>query len=324
MTTLYTFATQTGPIALSELDFNFSAPITLGSTNVLLGGAYNTLAGLTLTNPTFTTPTLGTPISGTLTNCTGYTYTNLTGTVPTWNQNTTGTAANVTGVVSVVNGGTGATNATTARTNLGLGTIATQAASSVAIDGGNINGTSVGGTTASTGKFTTLEMTSVTDASSIARNAGLSGNTTVTNQATFTTAGLTLASQTPAAGSTWRIRAYGQFTAVSSATVRTAQIACFWGTTQLVAITPTVLASTAQTTQWQVEFELVATSATAMWTTGSLMSRISSATALAIDNATPASTTISGAQTIDLRVRVSTAVASESWIIQQVTMERLE
>jgi hypothetical protein len=187
----------------------------------------------------------------------------------------------------------------------------------------NINGT-VGATTATTGKFTTLEMTSVTDASSIARNTGLSANTTVTNQATFTTAGLTLASQTPAAGSIWRIRAYGQFVAASSATVRTAQIACFWGTTQLTAITPTVLASAAQTTQWQVEFELVATSATAMWTTGSLMSRIASATALAIDNATPASTTISGAQTIDLRVRVSTAVAAESWVIQQVTMERLK
>ena len=39
---------------------------------------------------------------------------------PTLNQNTTGTAANVTGTVAVANGGTGATTAANARTNLGL------------------------------------------------------------------------------------------------------------------------------------------------------------------------------------------------------------
>ena len=38
---------------------------------------------------------------------------------PTFNQNTTGTAANVTGTVAIANGGTGATDAATALTNLG-------------------------------------------------------------------------------------------------------------------------------------------------------------------------------------------------------------
>lgn len=46
--------------------------------------------------------------------------------------------------------------AATARTNLGLGTMATQAASGVAITGGSVNGTTVGASTASTGAFTTL------------------------------------------------------------------------------------------------------------------------------------------------------------------------
>jgi hypothetical protein len=47
--------------------------------------------------------------------------------VATLNQNTTGTAANVTGTVAVINGGTGATSATVALTNLG----ATTAGSSI-------------------------------------------------------------------------------------------------------------------------------------------------------------------------------------------------
>jgi hypothetical protein len=42
--------------------------------------------------------------------------------IPTLNQNTTGTASNVTGTVAIANGGTGATTAANAATNLGLGT----------------------------------------------------------------------------------------------------------------------------------------------------------------------------------------------------------
>ena len=47
-------------------------------------------------------------------------------------------------------------NASTARTNLGLGTIATQDASSVAITGGTVNGTTIGASTPSSAEFTTL------------------------------------------------------------------------------------------------------------------------------------------------------------------------
>lgn len=43
--------------------------------------------------------------------------------VPTLNQNTTGTSSNVTGTVAVANGGTGATTAAAARTNLGATTL---------------------------------------------------------------------------------------------------------------------------------------------------------------------------------------------------------
>jgi hypothetical protein len=66
-------------------------------------------------------------------------------------------------------GGTGATTAAGARTNLGLGTMAVQNASSVAITGGTISGVSltldsldntpIGAITPSTGAFTTLSAT---------------------------------------------------------------------------------------------------------------------------------------------------------------------
>ena len=57
-------------------------------------------------------------------------------------------------------------SASTARSLLGLGTIATQDASSVAITGGTINGATVGATTAATGAFTSLSATGITTVSS--------------------------------------------------------------------------------------------------------------------------------------------------------------
>jgi hypothetical protein len=66
-------------------------------------------------------------------NVTGNVTGNLTGTVA-------GNATNVSGIVSINNGGTGATTESTARTALGLGSISTQASSDVSITGGTITG----------------------------------------------------------------------------------------------------------------------------------------------------------------------------------------
>jgi hypothetical protein len=66
-------------------------------------------------------------------NVTGNLTGNVTGTV-------SGNATNVDGTVAINNGGTGATTAANARTNLELGTIATQASNSVSITGGSIAG----------------------------------------------------------------------------------------------------------------------------------------------------------------------------------------
>jgi hypothetical protein len=68
-------------------------------------------------------------------------------------------AGTITGQVAIANGGTGASTASGARTNLGLGTIATQDASAVAITGGTIDNTPIGSTTPVAGTFTTLGST---------------------------------------------------------------------------------------------------------------------------------------------------------------------
>jgi hypothetical protein len=52
--------------------------------------------------------------------------------------------------ISLAGGGTGSTTAAGARTNLGLGSMATQSAGAVAITGGTINGVTIGGLNATT------------------------------------------------------------------------------------------------------------------------------------------------------------------------------
>jgi len=72
------------------------------SNGTFTGGTFvGSFSGGTFTSPTFVTPALGTPASGNLANCLGY------------------SAANLTGTVAVANGGTGATTAPAALTNLG-------------------------------------------------------------------------------------------------------------------------------------------------------------------------------------------------------------
>ena len=66
-------------------------------------------------------------------NVTGNVVGNVTG-------NVTGTAGTVSGIINVSNGGTGATSAAQARTNLGLSTMAEQSSSNVSITGGSITG----------------------------------------------------------------------------------------------------------------------------------------------------------------------------------------
>lgn len=66
---------------------------------------------------------------------------NLTGNVTgSFSGSLSGNASNITGIVAIENGGTNANTAASARTNLGLGTMAIQNSSSVSITGGTITG----------------------------------------------------------------------------------------------------------------------------------------------------------------------------------------
>ena len=79
--------------------------------------------------------------------------------------------ADVTGALPVANGGTGATSSADARTNLGLGNIAVQASNAINIDGGAIDGTIIGGSSAAAITGTT-----------ITANSGFTGDLTGTAQ----------------------------------------------------------------------------------------------------------------------------------------------
>lgn len=182
----------------------------------------------------------------------------------------------------------------------------------------------IGNVAPNTGSFTSLAATSLVDTSVLGRTGARSADTSIAATVTYTTGGRTLANQTAAAGTTWRVRAFGDFVAVNSATARNAQIAAFWGATQLTAISSAVVISVAQTTGWMLEFIINGTSATNLWVAGALTNRLASASISSVTTPASANVTVaSGAQTLDLRFSMSVAVAGDSWTVKGVTMERI-
>jgi hypothetical protein len=105
-----------------------------------------------------------------------------------------------TGFLASANNLSDVASTSSARTNLGLGTIATQAASSVAITGGAIDGTTIGATTASTGRFSDLTDTGLTSGRVI--YAGTGGNLVDDADFTFNGTTVTLANDASISGLT--------------------------------------------------------------------------------------------------------------------------
>jgi hypothetical protein len=175
------------------------------------------------------------------------------------------------------------------------------------------------------GQIITRPGTGTGGAAAFATNRATATAAVVNSTTVPTSGGLTLPAQTLAAGTSWRIRASGAFTAANSAVVRSAEFALSWGGTLSAAVGVIVLASVAQSTGWQLELLLSAVSGTAANLAGFFINQIGSATLVnnlrigsTLDSPLPA-----GAQTIDLQFFMSVVVAGDQWIIDQATIERL-
>ncbi len=138
-----------------------STPLGLGSVHVVLHG---NAAGA----PTWSAVDLSADVTGALpTSSLSGTIsltTQVAGVLPVANGGTNAsapgaTAANNIGALAIASNLSDLANAATARTSLGLGTIATENANAVAITGGTIDGTTVGVTTPAAAKVTTLTAT---------------------------------------------------------------------------------------------------------------------------------------------------------------------
>lgn len=137
-----------------------------------------------------------------------FVFNNGTNVIEATTLDTVNLATGVTGTLPVANGGTNATTQSGARTNLGLGTIATQAANSVTITGGSITGitdlaVTDGGTGASdaAGARTNLDVPSRSGADASGTwGINISGNAATATSATSATSATTATNLSTASG----------------------------------------------------------------------------------------------------------------------------
>ena len=187
--------------------------------------------------------------------------------------------------------------------------------------------TTTGGSLIASDSTGSVAITSNSVTSVNAKTGGLTAVTAVAGSLTLATGGVTLASQVMAAGSVWRVIAYGTYVASSSATARSLTMDCNWGGTALTSVTSgAVLVTSARTSPWQVELEISGSSATAAWCTGILTSQVTSLTIPLQTIATAASVTgLTTTSTLDFRVgQTGTAVAGDTINVHSVVIERVK
>lgn len=131
--------------------------------------------------------------------------------------------------------------ASTSRSNLGLGTVAVQNATSIALTGGTINGASIGATTTATGAFTTLSSTGDTSLAS-AGNAAI-GNSSGT--VAIISTGLNATTAGVVSGITGYTQSSGNFAISGTGTLSTGTGAISLNGTTTVASGKTLAVTTA-------------------------------------------------------------------------------
>ena len=153
---------------------------------------------------------------------------------------------------------------------------------------------------------------------------GLTTPTTINDTVTYTTGGITYSAPAISSGQVYRLRAMGTFVAANSATARNAQVAPYWGSTQLTANAIAVLTNLGQQSDWEVEIILTGASTTSIYTSSYFLGSMSNSTDFGFPGVTSGTTTVSaGTQTLDLRFAMSVAVATDSWSVTQITFERI-
>ena len=154
---------------------------------------------------------------------------------------------------------------------------------------------------------------------------GLTAEMTVPSTTAFQSAGGTLGEQFAVKGSVWRVRAFGQYVAASSPLPRNAQAACFWGVTQLAILSAVVTPSVAAMNNFVLEFSLVATSDGVLSVSGVLTGSANGSNPTNLSANLAAMSTVVGMaqQVIDLRFSMSSAAVSDKWLIDGVTIERV-
>ena len=163
--------TLTGTLAAAAGTFSS----TLGVTGATTLSAALTYGGVTLTNSVTGTGSMVLSANPTFTGT-------LTATAGSFSSTLSAASLSLTTDLPITEGGTGASTAADARTNLGLGTISTQAASAVAITGGSITGITDlaladGGTGASTAADARTNLGLSTMATQAASAVAITGGT---------------------------------------------------------------------------------------------------------------------------------------------------